>query len=130
MKATVVRHHNHNQFRLTLWADDNDLPAPPQVDNNVRSIQWTVTEVIHNNKNGFLSTKLNYSIKIWAVSDGFYHTTYQYRTSTWIIKTQNNNHTITGDNFVPGDAKYQYYHRSELCRLLGYIQHINNICST
>ena len=59
-----------------------------------------------------------------------YHPTYQYGTSALIIKTQNNNHTITGANVVLSDAKSQCFHRSELFGLIGAIWHINNIWST
>ena len=69
-------------------------------------------------------------ITIRAVSDGSYHPTYQYGTSAWIIKTQNNDCAITGANVVPGDAKSQCSHCSELCGLIGDIRHINNIWST
>ena len=69
-------------------------------------------------------------IKIWAVSDGFYHPTYKYGTSAWIIKTYNNDRAITGANVVPGDARYQCSHHSEPCGLIGAIRHISNICST
>ena len=77
-----------------------------------------------------MATKLQYGITIRAVSDGSYHPTYQYGTSAWIIKTQNNDRTIIGDNAVPGDAKPQFNHRSEICGFIGAIHNINNICIT
>ena len=89
-----------------------------------------VKEVIHNNNNEFLSTKLQFGITIWAVSDRSYHPTYQYGTSVWIIKIQNNAYTIIGNDFGPGDAKSQCSCRSELCGPIGAIRHINNICIT
>ena len=87
-------------------------------------------EVIHNNNNEFLSKKLQSGIIIWALSDGYYHPTYQYRTSAWIIKIQNKYHAIIEADIVPGDAKYQCSRRSELCGLIGDIRHINNIFIT
>ena len=93
-------------------------------------MQWMVKEVIHNNKNKFLATKLQSSITIWAVSNGSYHPTYQYWISVWIIKIQNNDRLITGANIVLGDAKSQHSHCSDLCGLIGAIRHINKTCST
>ena len=92
-------------------------------------MQWLVTEVMHINKNEFLATKLQSGITIRSVIDVSYHPTYQYITSTWIIQTYKNNRTITGANFVPGDAKSQCSHRSKLCGLISDIRNINNICS-
>ena len=88
-----------------------------------------VKEVIHNNDNEFLATKLQSSITIRAMSDGSYHHTHQYVTSNWIIKIQNNDGIITGANVVPSDTKYQCYHHNELCGIIGAIRHINNIFS-
>ena len=93
-------------------------------------MKWMVTEVIQNNNNEFLITKLQSGISIWTVSDGYYHPTYKYGTSTWIIKIQKNDRTIIGANVVPGDAKSQCSHRSEPCGLIGAIRHINNIFIT
>ena len=86
--------------------------------------------MIHNDNNEFLETKLQSGITTRAVSDGSYHTTYQYVTSAWIITIQNNKHAITGPDVVPSDTKSQFSCRSELCGLIGDIRHINNICST
>ena len=58
------------------------------------------------------------------------HPTYQYGTSAWIIKIQNNNRATTGDNVVPGDAKYQCSNLSELCGCIDDIRHINKTFST
>ena len=76
------------------------------------------------NNNEFMSTKMQSGTKIRATSDGSYHPTYQYRTSAWIIKIQNNDCVFTGENVFPGDAKYQCFTRSELCGLIGDIRHI------
>ena len=89
-----------------------------------------VKELIHNNNTEFMATKTQSGIKIWAVSGGSYHPTYQYGTSAWIIKIQNNDHAITGVDIVPDDAKYQFSHCSELCGLVSDFRNINNICST
>ena len=67
-------------------------------------MQWMVKEVIYNNNNEFLATKMQSGITIRAVSDGSYHLIYQYGTSAWIIKIHNNDRAITGNIFVPGDA--------------------------
>ena len=83
-----------------------------------------VKEMIQKNNNGFLETKLQSGITIQVVSDGYYHTNYQYGTSAWIIKIHNNECTITGANFVPGAAKSQFSHRSKLCGIIGSIRHI------
>ena len=64
------------------------------------------------------------------MSDRSYYPTHQNKTSSCIIKIQNNDYAIIGDNIVPVDAKFQCSHSSELCGLLGDIRHINNICST
>ena len=85
---------------------------------------------MHNNNIEFLAKKLQYGITIQAVIDVSYHPTYQYGTSTWIIKIHNNDGVITGDDVVLGGAKYQCSHRSELCVIIGAIQHIYIICST
>ena len=87
-------------------------------------------EVIHNNKNKFLATELQSGITIRAVSDGSYYPTYQYGTSSWIIKTHNNYCEITWVIVVPGDVKPQFSHCSKLCGLIDVIRYINNICST
>ena len=47
-----------------------------------------------------------------------------------MIKIQNNDRGIIGDKVVPGDAKSQCFHHSELCVIIGTIPHINNIFST
>ena len=86
--------------------------------------------MIHNDNNEFLETKLQSGITTRAVSDGSYHTTYQYVTSAWVITIQNNDSAITGPDVVPSDTKSQFSCRSELCGLIGDIRHINNICST
>ena len=83
-----------------------------------------------NNNNEFMAKKLQSGITLRAMSDRSYHPTYQYGTSVWILKIHNNDHKITGDNDVPGDAKYQCSFCSELCGLIGDIRYINNICST
>ena len=93
-------------------------------------MKWMVKEVIHNNKNEFLAKKLQSSITIRAASDGYYHPTYQYGISAWIIKIQNNDHTITEANVVPGYSNSKCSHHSELCGLIGDIRHISNISST
>ena len=129
MRATFIRHHNHNQFRLIRWEKDNGRTEPSQGNNCVRNIQWMVKEVIHNNDNEFLATKMQSGITIRAMSDGSYHHTHQYGTSNCIIKIQNNDGTITGANVVPSDTKYQCYHHSEICGIIGDIRHINNIFS-
>ena len=105
MRATIVRHHKRNQFILKGRAEDTGRPEPSQGDNDVRSMQWMVTEVIHNNNNVFLARKLQSIITIRAVSDLSYHPTYQYGTSAWIIKIQNNDRAITGAIVVPGYVK-------------------------
>ena len=46
IRATVIRHHNQNQFRLTVWTEYNGRLEPPQGNNYVRNMQWTVTEAI------------------------------------------------------------------------------------
>ena len=130
MQATIVRHHNHNQFSLKLWSEDNGRPEPSQFNSYISNMQWIVKEVIHNNDENVLATTPQSSITIRAVSDGSYHPTYQYETSAWVIKIHNNNRAITGDNVAPGDANSQCSHHSEPCRLISDIQHINKICST
>ena len=84
-----------------------------------------LTEVIRNNNNEFMATELQSGITIRIMSDVSYHLTYQYGTSDWIIKIQNNDCAITGANVVPGDSKYQCPHHSELCGLIVNIQHVN-----
>ena len=130
MQATIVRHHNHNQFSLKLWSEDNGRPEPSQFNNYISNMQWIVKEVIHNNDENVLATTPQSSITIRAVSDGSYHPTYQYETSAWIIKIHHNDRAITGANVVPVDAKSQFSHLSELCGLIGAIRNINKIWST
>ena len=74
-RVTVVWHHSHNQFRLPVWVEDNIRTEPSQGNNNIRNMKCTVKEVIHNNINVFLATKLQSGITIGAVSDGYYHPT-------------------------------------------------------
>ena len=127
IRATAARHHSHNKFRLTGWVEYNSGPKHSQYDDGVRIIQWMVKEVIHKNNNDFLATQLQSSITIQAVIDGSYHPTYLYLTSVRIIKIQYNDHKITGANVFPGDSKYQYYFRRELCGHIGSIRHLKNI---
>ena len=87
-------------------------------------------EVIHNNNNEFLATKLQSGITVRAVSDGSYHPTHQYGTSAWIIKIQSNDRSITEAKVFPGDDKSQCYHCSKLRSLIGAICNIYNISST
>ena len=77
-----------------------------------------------------MATKLQSCITIRAVSGVYYHPTYQYGTSAWIIKIHKKYRAITEANVVPGEANSQYSHHSELCGLIGDKRHINNICST
>ena len=93
-------------------------------------MQWMVKEVINNNNNEFMKTKIQSGIIMRDASDRSYHPTYQYGTSSWIINIENNYRAITGVNVDLGDAKSQFSHRSELCRLIGSIRHIKNICRT
>ena len=105
MIANVVQHHNRKQFKLTVWSEYKGRPEQSQFNNDVSNMQWMITEVIHNTNNVFLARKLQYIITIRAVSDLSYHPTYQYGTSAWIIKIQNNDRAITGANVVPGYVK-------------------------
>ena len=66
MRETFIRHHNHNQFRLIRWAEDNVRTETSQGNNYVRNIQWMVKEVIHNNTDEFLATKLQSGMTIRA----------------------------------------------------------------
>ena len=86
MRDTAVQHHNHNQVRLIVWAEDNSGPESSKVDNDFSNMQWMVKEVIHKNNNEFLATQLQSGITIWSVSEVSYHPNYQYGTSSWIIK--------------------------------------------
>ena len=104
MIETIIRHHNHNEFRITGWTEDISRLEFSQGNDDVRNMQWMVKEVIHNNNNEFPKTKLQSGITILAVIYVSYHPTYQYVTSTWIIKIQNNDREITGDNVVSGDT--------------------------
>ena len=124
MRATVIQYNNHNQFRITGWAEDKVRLEPSQGKKEVRNIHWMVTEMIHNNQNEFMATKLQSGITIRAVSDGSYHPTYQYGTSAWIIKIPNNDRTTTGANFLRGGSKSQCSCCSELCGLIGTIRNI------
>ena len=49
------------------------IPEQSQGDNYVRNVQWILKEVIHNNNNGFMATKLPSVITIRSVRDGSYH---------------------------------------------------------
>ena len=64
---------------------------------------------------------------IKVISDISFHPKFQLGTSAWVIKPDDSDICITGNNMVPGVHEIQYAHCSELSGLIGAIHHINSI---
>jgi len=129
-RATVSKDRtNRNRYRLTGWAYDRHTSeaTPAQIDIFHRS--WMKNTTYHNTYEGWIAEQLQTEEGIIIVSDGSYHPNYEIGTSAWVITSlQNTTKRLCGDNAVPGDTYVQCSHRSELCGLIGAVNHINDIC--
>lgn len=85
-----------------------------------------VTPLDNRENSEWIVNKLRNNIALNIVSDGSYHPSFDIGSSSWVITAEDSTrHKLKGKNIVPGDKVDQCSHRSELCGLIGAIQHIN-----
>ena len=130
MRATVITDcHNNNRFRITGWAPENIINTPTHEQQEEAKKEWMVQQIYHRDEEEWIIHQLQTQQQIMIVSDGSYHPDYQVGTSAWVITSSTDTtRRIYADNIVPGDRHIQCPHRSELCGLIGAVQHIQQIC--
>ena len=125
-RATVI--HFNNKVRIQGWSHEGPT-FQPNTDDPL-AYTWMVRQTYQPKEHiNHLVRALRENKKVIAVSDGSFHPDLQHGTAAWVIRTEDDNRIITGNNLVPGDRAAHCSHRSELSGLIGTIHHLNTICT-
>ena len=123
-RATIIR--LNNKIRIQGWASDTRL-QPIDTYNETLSTAWMIKNTYQLPQEHRIATAIRNNSAI-AVSDGSFHPEHKKGTAAWIIHDLTTKAEVRGNNNVPGHSSAQCSHRSELCGIIGVVQHVNQIC--
>ena len=125
LERATVTHISYNLLRVQLTGWYKDLAPIPK-----NPEQWKVWIIDKSEGDEeLLVERIAQADKVLIVSNGSFHPIFKKGTALQIIATLNTlQNPIYSNNIIPGTAKVQCSHRSELSRIIRAVHHLSSIC--